>query len=197
MRDQNHLLLQKNIINNSVCSVIYWKKIFLYFWVFSIVGHLIEIVWSQINHIITGNELWRPIILTFTPAAAPYGLGVVGIILFVWPFMKRHKFNIFVVFLLSVLVTTIIEYLCAVVIVSFVGSNDFWNYNDQFMNLNGFVCLESSILFGINSVIFLYLIYPFCEKILNRFTKKQISTVFWFLFISYSVDLIYVFIRYK
>ena len=191
MDNKNQTLTRFSLGNESIKSTIFWKKIFIYFWVFSIVGHFIEIIWAQVNHIIFGYPIWKPIIYTFTPVAAPYGFGAIAVILFVWPLLKRHNLNLLGVFFLSVLVTTITEYLCALVVVLFVGHNYFWSYSDQFLNINGYVCLEASLLFGISATIFLYYIYPFCEKIISRFSPKQFNRTFWFLFISYGADLVY------
>lgn len=174
---------------------VFWQKIFIYFWIFSIVGHYIEIIWAEANHIFLNYPLWHPIIPTFMPLAAPYGFGVVGVILFVWPLMKHYKLHPLGVFVASVIVTSVIEYICAVIIVLFVGHNYFWNYTGQFLNINGYVCLQSGLLFGAGATIFLYFVYPYCEKVLNRFSQKQLSGLFWVLFVGYGVDLLVALVR--
>ena len=167
-------------------TVRFWQELFIYFCVFSIIGHYLEIVWFMFRHITTGSPMRWPI----TPImliAIPYGLGVAAIILLVIPLIKRYKLNLPKVFLLNVLVSGVIEYYCAVIIVMTEGYNEHWNYTSRPLNINGFTCLEATIIFGVLATIFIYFIHPFCEKILHKLSNQQVLIIFLILAISYGI----------
>jgi uncharacterized membrane protein len=167
-------------------SVRFWQELFIYFCAFAIVGHYLEIVWFMFRHLTTGSPMRWPI----TPimlVAIPYGLGVVAIILLVIPLIKRYKLSLPKVFILNVLVSGVIEYTCAVIIVMTEGYNEHWNYTSRPLNINGFTCLEATIIFGILATFFIYFIYPFCEKLLQKLSNKQVLIIFLILAISYGV----------
>lgn len=172
-----------------------FKKIFIYYWLFSLVGHYGENVWAFSHHLVTGEPFKAHIVSTIIPLASPYGLGAIAVILLVWPLIKTHKINPFITFALNVIIAGIVEYLCAIIAVIFYGHNYFWDYSMKPFNINGFICLESVVVFGIAATIFIYFVYPFIEKIIKRFTKQQLSIIFWILFISYIADTIYTYTK--
>lgn len=177
-------------VNNETSSLVFLKKIFIYFWATSLLGHYLEVVWIYIMHITVGATLWETTIPTITPLAAPYGFGMVTVIMLVIPLIKKYKLHPLGVFVLNAFVTGVIEYLCALVLVLATGYNRYWNYSNELLNINGYVCLKSAILFGIGATLFVYYIYPTLEKMVNGLQKKQFNAVFWLLFSSYSIDLL-------
>lgn len=176
---------------SSLKSFKYWQKIYIYFWLFSILGHYLETVW-----IIPLGTQWRPIMETLTPVAIPYGLGAVVSIFFVWPIVKRRAANIAVVFILSTLLSSIVEYLCALSVVIMRGNNQFWDYTNNPFNLNGFISADSSLVFGVLATAFIYFVYPPFEKVFSKISYKWINAIFWVTFISYAADLIYTYSKF-
>lgn len=173
-------------MNNSLFKKsTFLEEIFIYFWVFSLFGHYLELIWKSLFF----PSTWHPIVLTLLPLAPPYGLGVIMAILVIKPLMKRLKLKPLTTFVFCCLESGLVEYFCATIIVFFAGSNKFWNYSNQPFNINGYVCLKNIIIFGILNTFFLYFVYPFCQKIIERLRQHQISVIFWILFVSYTLDL--------
>lgn len=172
-----------------------FQRLFIIFWVFSFLGHYLEIFWAWFNFLIFGSQLWIPTTPTILPLAPPYGLGVVVVILFTYPLIKRHEFGPIEAFVLNVFICGIVEYLCAAFLVQFVGYNQFWDYSNQPFNINGYICLTNSLIFGFCVTIFIYYIYPFCHKAMNVLKTKQINNLFWLLLITYTIDLIWMNIK--
>lgn len=170
------------------------KELFIIFFVFSLVGHYLEVVWAGIKYLISGST-WFPTVVDIIPLAAPYGLGAVALILVVVPILRARKMHIVSVFVISAFVAGIVEFLCAALLVLLYGRNYFWDYSDRFMNLFGFTCLGVCLLFGIVAIVFLYLIYPKLKVFFNYLSQKQISCIFWILFIAYIINLTLVCIR--
>lgn len=192
---------EKNIIkswqNRLKDKFIVFQELFIYFWICSIIGHYLEVIWAFIKHIISGAPLWQPTVPTIMPLAPPYGLGAIAVVLIVWPIIKSHKVKPLSVLALNIFTTGAIEYFCAATIVLFAGTNQFWNYSSQPFNLNGYTCLEASVLFGISATIYLYFIYPPLKKTIDKIKKRHFSFIFWLLFVTYVADLIFLYLRVK
>jgi len=167
-----------------------FQEIYIYFWISSIIGHYLEVVWAYAKHLM-GGPLWQPTMDTIMPLAVPYGLGAIAVVMLTWPLMKTRKLRAPSVFALNVFTTGAIEYFCAILIVIFNGTNSYWNYSSQPFNLSGYTSLETSVLFGIAATVYLYYIYPFFKKLIDKLKKKHFNYIFWILFITYIADLIH------
>ena len=171
-------------------NVRYLQELTIYFWVFSIGGHYIEVFWAWLTEIITGHPAWHPIMPTFLPLAPPYGFGVVVVILIVAPLIKRYKLHPVIGFLLCSFFTGLVEYICAAGVVLVEGYNRYWDYSHQAFNFNGYTSVEASLTFGILATFFIYLIYPLFEKVLRRTDSTVINIIFWLMVSTYGLDLL-------
>lgn len=165
------------------------QELFLYFWITSLIGHYLELVLSFLNQLIYGGRLWVPIIQTKIPISAPYGIGMVVVILVTLPLIRKYKLHPIGVFVLNTVVTGTVEYICAAVIVASVGYNRYWGYANQPFNINGYVCLKSAVIFGIGATLFIYLLYPLIEKLVAKLKHWQLNIIFWLLFGDYFIEL--------
>lgn len=154
------------------------------FFVFSIFGYLIETIVSKIfgfgfsSGILFGP--WTPI----------YGLGCILIILiskklFLNLHMKRIYETIIVFFVVAVALT-ILEWLGGVLIEEIFGIT-FWSYDNLPLHIGKYISVEMSILWGALSIIFIYLIKPKADIIINKI-PKVITVIISLLFI---VDVVY------
>lgn len=164
------------------------KELFIIFFIFSLAGHYLEVVWAWVKFFAAGSS-WYPKINDLIPMAAPYGLGAVSLIVIIWPIMRKRKINPVGVFVLSGIIAGFVETFCALVVILLYGRNYFWDYSGRFLNFFGLTCLSACLMFAAASILFLYYIYPRFEKIFKHFTKHQISSCFWALFIAYFVNM--------
>jgi uncharacterized membrane protein len=176
-------------------TIRFWQTMYIYLWVFSLVGHYIEKFVFEFFHVFFNYPIATPFDTTIVPLSLPYGLGTVALIIFVVPLVKRYKLNPFSLFVLNVVVASVVEYLCAVLIVFVTGNNLFWNYNSVPLNLSGYISLGSSLIFGAVASTFIYYIYPLCQKYLGRVKDRQFNILFWVLYVSYGVDLVLYLLR--
>lgn len=167
----------------------FWQKLFIYFWVFSIIGHYLEKCIVAAYHLICNIPSQPDIPITFLPLSPPYGIGVAAIILFVIPLVKRYKPSPLTIYTFNVVIASLVEYLCAIIIILFIGHNYFWSYASIPFNLQGQISLYSSLIFGIAANIFVYSAYPFCENQFRRLNSLQTNIIFFALLIAYSIDL--------
>jgi uncharacterized membrane protein len=178
--------------NVDLRSFKFWRNAFLIFWIFSFIGHLLEYIWAVLPAII--GQPAHVAHIPFFVVAMPYGLGALALIWLVWPFVNRGRIGIVATYFLSVLVTTAVEFICAAVVVFFLGHNPFWNYSNEPFNLFGYVCLPNSLAFGFVAVLMVYYIFPLLNNFLNGIKGRWLDVVFWILFISYTAMQIWQFL---
>lgn len=147
-------------------DVIFIQKIFIYFCVMSIAGQVYEwIFWG------TQSD-------TLIPFAQPYGFGAVAVIAIVYPLVKKKRIRLWYSYWLCVLISTVVEYLCALCVVLMYGRSVFWDYTGKLLSINGYVCLESVLVFGLLSMTFIYWVYPYTEKKLNDANRIAVNVLF-------------------
>ena len=90
----------------------------------------------------------------------------------------RKRENPLQVFLLSMLVTGILEYFSGYILYGKLGWTKCWDYNQEilnFGNIGGYVCLRSVLVFGLSGLALMYLILPVLSKIVR---SKYINIIF-------------------
>ena len=106
----------------------------------------------------------------FLPWINIYAIGSILITLFT----KKIKKHPIAVFLLSIIITGVLEYVAGWLIYELGNGTRYWDYNVEilnFGNIGGFVCLRSVLFFGLSAMFLMYLLLPFCiflSKIMNR-----------------------------
>lgn len=165
----------------------FWRDLFLYFWLFSLVGHAIELAWALLGTLFTIKSAGHFASIPIFAIAAPYGLGAVALLLFIYPMVKRKKLGLVSAYVVSVAITTVIEFVSALLVVLVLGSNPFWDYSDRLLNLFGFVCLGNSLLFGIISVVAIRWLFPWTEKWRRVIGEKYLNLAFLILFPAYMI----------
>ena len=63
-----------------------------------------------------------------------------------------------------------------------------WDYSDRKYNINGRVCLEYAIFFGIGGTLIMYIVHPFVLGIVNKFSNTWLLLVGTILFVIFLVD---------
>jgi uncharacterized membrane protein len=161
----------------------FWRDSFLIFWFFSLIGHFLEYVWLFTLWQFGGPPDWQNI--PFFVIAAPYGLGALAILWFIYPQIIKRKLKVMDSFVLSTVASTVVEFLSALAIVLALGHNPYWNYSAEPFNLFGFVCLRNSLAFGLISTIFIYIFFPYASLAMKKLGETRLNYIFWFLFIAY------------
>ena len=104
------------------------------------------------------------------------------------------------VFLISMISTGILEYCTGWVIYGKLGWIRCWDYNKEilnFGNIDGYVCLRSVTVFGICGLILIYGLLPLCIKLVKKFDIKKMLIISISIFTIFFVDNAYNFILYK
>jgi uncharacterized membrane protein len=121
----------------------------------------------------------------FLPFINIYSFGSVFLTLITYSFRS----NGWIVFLLSVLITGVLELLTGFVLKK-VFNLRLWDYNKEilnFGNIGGYICLRSVLVFGLGGLLLVYVLLPLCISLKGN-VFDIVSVV---LFSIFAIDLIY------
>ena len=122
------------------------------------------------------------------PVCPIYGFGVMMVV----SFLKGVN-NIFSLFLLSSIITSVLEYFTALAL-EYAFKCKWWDYTGRFMNIKGRICLEFSLIWGVICVFIIECIQPIVAFIVNGmvhlpqdFPNIIATTLFLFLWTDFVV----------
>ena len=95
------------------------------------------------------------------PICPIYGFGAIIMI----KILTKYQNNYFLVFVLGSLICSILEYFASLVLEKIFNTR-WWDYRDKKIHINGRICLEVMILFGIGSLILICFMNPIISKVL-------------------------------
>lgn len=126
------------------------SRIFVVFIAYSFIGWICEVIYcSAIERRFVNRGFLHG------PVCPVYGFGALLVVSFLQPFSG----NIPLLFLMSVLITSALEYATAWFLeTSF--QTKWWDYSDNRFNVHGRVCLFNSVLFGIMGVVGVRILHP-------------------------------------
>lgn len=116
----------------------------------------------------------------FLPWINIYAIGSI----FIYFLTYRHRKNPIKVFLISLVICGLLEYIAGYGVYTFNDGARYWDYNTEiwnFGNINGFICLRSVTFFGLSALLLIYGLVPLCFFLANSIPKKT------FLLISISL----------
>ncbi|MEG0190311.1 MAG: putative ABC transporter permease [Lachnospiraceae bacterium] len=93
------------------------------------------------------------------PICPIYGVGV-GIVV---QFLTPYRSNIILLYVTSVVLVTVLEWVTGLILEK-VFHNKWWDYSHMPLNLNGYVCLLFSLIWGVACVLIVDFIHPIIEK---------------------------------
>ena len=160
----------------SVLSVI------VIFFMFCIIGWL----WEVSLHLITdGNFVNRGVL--HGPWLPIYGTGGTMILLLLYRFREKPWLE----FLTAVILAGAVEYFTSWQLEMSHGGTQWWNYDNYYLNINGRVCAEGLLVFGLGGVAVVYFLAPLIDNLANRIRVKVLAPICICLLLIYSVDLVY------
>ena len=151
---------------------------FLLFIIYSNLGWLMEVTLKSI-------ELKKFINRGFLigPICPIYGYGCLLIIIL----LKNFTSNIVLLFFSSVIICSILEYLTSYIMEKLFKAR-WWDYSRRKYNINGRICLNTMIPFGLLGCLMMYVVNPFLESKLLLIDPKVRLILAIILFIIYMID---------
>ena len=154
--------------------------LFILFIIYAIIGWIIEVINSYIREKKFVNRGFL-----IGPYVPIYAMGALLIIYL----LKDYTSNVLVLFILSSVVCMVLEYTFSFIMEKLFNAR-WWDYSNRKFNINGRICLETTIPFGIGGAIAVYIANPFFLKLLNKLSHNLVIILGIVLIVIFFTDLI-------
>lgn len=118
------------------------------------------------------------------PYCPIYGVGVVSVTLL----LSRFSDNIILLFILSTILCGLLEYFTGYIMEKIFNAR-WWDYSDSKFNINGRVCLDTLIPFGIICVLVICFVNPWIFNKLSNIPENSLNSIAIVLFLIYLIDM--------
>lgn len=138
-------------------------NLFLIFFIYSIIGYIIESTYvSLIKKEVTFSRGFL-----IGPYLPIFGFGG----LFLTVVLKKYNNDMIALFIMSTVSCLVLEYISSYILEKLFNLR-WWDYSQKKFNLNGRICLETGLLFGLVGVTANKLVNPFVLKLLSLLSYK-------------------------
>lgn len=140
-------------------------SIIWYFFIYSIIGYLCEILYCSVGakRFVNRGFLHGP----YIPV---YGFGGLATAMLLSSFAS----NAVLVFIGALVITSVIEYVAGFLLERLFHIR-LWDYSRRRLHIRGRVCLLNSILFGLLSLLVVYGIHPFLQEVVSNLPERLLS----------------------
>lgn len=143
-------------------------------------------VWEVSLHLITDGEFVNRGAL-YGPWLPIYGTGSILIL----TLLTRLRRNPALEFTATIVVCGFLEYMTSVFMEFTSGGLKWWDYSGYFLNLNGRICAEGLLVFGIGGIAVVYVIAPIIDNALMALNEKKLRIICIALMAVFLVDFAY------
>lgn len=151
---------------------------FLYFAIYSIIGWMLEVIYT----LITKKKFVNRGFL-IGPYCPIYGSGLLVIL-----FLYNIEIHFIFKFLIIAILCSVLEYITSYILEKIFNAR-WWDYTNDFLNINGRVCLETFIEFGLAGTLGLYFLHPIVSKTLLSFELNTIYILAIIVFVILISDI--------
>lgn len=138
------------------------QYLIIYFLLYAFIGWLMETAYS---FVILGHFTKRGFL--FGSLCPIYGWGAVILI----QFLGRYKKDSLKLFFYSAIIFSVFEYLVSFGLEALFSAH-WWDYSNDFMNLNGRISIFYSFTWGIIAILFINHVQPFFEIKIKKLLRK-------------------------
>lgn len=151
---------------------------FLLFLIYSVCGWVLEVLGKLIEK---KKFINRGFLIG--PYCPIYGFGALAITFL----LKKYTDDTITLFIMAILVCGILEYITSYLMEKIFKAR-WWDYSQKKFNINGRVCLDTIIPFGLLGLFIMYVSNPFFLGILNKLPSTLLTILSSVLFVSFIVD---------
>ena len=154
------------------------KLYILIFFIYAIAGWIMETTTISIR-----NKKFVNRGFLVGPVCPIYGYGVV----LVSVLLKKYQEDMVATFCMSIIICGLLEYFTSFFMEKMFKAR-WWDYSQKKFNINGRICLENLVLFGIASCIIVYIVNPFIIGKINLIPQNIQSLIIIILLLIHVVD---------
>lgn len=153
---------------------------FLLFMVYAVAGWIMEVICKSIE---AKKFIDRGFMIG--PYCPIYGWGAIAITIL----LNRYTNDWIVLFLMSIITCGILEYGTSYVMEKLFHAR-WWDYSKRKYNINGRICLETLIPFGILGLVIMYITNPFILSQFEKIPETTLNIIAIILFVIFSIDVL-------
>lgn len=150
------------------------------FFIYSFLGWLMESVSDTIRKKKFVNRGFL-----IGPYCPIYGAGVLLITIL----LRKYNNDVWITFFMSLLICGTLEYLTSYVMEKLFNAR-WWDYSQRKFNINGRICLETLIPFGIAGTFIVYIANPFLLKYIEMIPQIVMHILTGIFLVFYIIDMI-------
>lgn len=151
---------------------------FLLFFIYSILGWLMEV-----TRILIHNKKFVNRGFLVGPYCPIYGYGALAMTFL----LRKYQNDILATFIFSILICGLLEYFTSYFMEKIFHAR-WWDYTNRKFNINGRICLDNLIAFGILGCIILYITNPFILNLISNIPNILLHILSGVLFVVYIAD---------
>lgn len=118
------------------------------------------------------------------PYCPIYGEGAILVTFLLKDYLKKPVG----LFIMSIAICSIVEYLGSLILEKFFNTR-WWDYSDKKFNINGRICLETLIPFGVGCLLVMYIFNPLLNRFLKIFNPIILIVIAVIILICFIVDI--------
>ena len=155
-----------------------YAHLLLYFFFYSFVGW----IWESCYVSVLTRRLTNRGFLT-GPMLPIYGIGAVVMLCATYPVQSSDVG----IFLLGLIAATMLEYVTGVVMEALFQVR-YWDYSDKKFNIQGHICLSSSLAWGVFTLLLIRVVHPRISALLERIPQSVCFGALFVITIVFSID---------
>ena len=155
------------------------RIVFLLFIIYSFIGWVIEVIDAYIK---TGKFVNRGFLIG--PYCPVCGIGCTLMIIL----LSKYLDDIVVLFFMCIVTFSILEYMTSFAMEKLFKAR-WWDYSNKRFNINGRICLETMIPFGLGGVFVMYVVNPVIMYVLTSMPDILLTIFSIVIGILYTLDL--------
>ncbi len=169
-------------------TISFW---FLLFLLYSIIGYIAEVVSCSIT--------LKKIVLNRGFLIGPYlPIYGFGCLIMVW-LLFRYEDDLLVLFIMSAFFCTVLEYFTSLLMEKLFKLR-WWDYSNRKFQINGRVCLNNALLFGLGGILVVKVLHPFLSGVVYLLPSSitiWLAIILFFIFLFDFVESSYIIVRLK
>lgn len=153
-------------------------KLFLSFYIYSFIGWIIETIYVSVKQKKVANRGFL-----IGPYCPIYGLAAITMI----SFLGKYKHDILTLLIWGALIASILEYFTSLILEKIFNVR-WWDYSNYKFNIDGRVCLNNSVIFGVFCVLLVNYMNPVIESFIDKIPYRIFSITTPILMILFIID---------
>ena len=153
---------------------------FLLFIIYAFIGWIAETIYTLITDKVLSNRGFL-----IGPYCPIYGIGAISVVLF----LTKYAHHPITLFILAIAICSVLEYFTSYIMEKLFKVR-WWDYSNNKYNINGRICLETMVPFGLGACILVYVINPFISKLLRTIPVNALEIISIVIAVIFLFDIV-------